>query len=226
MGSFDDARGDIELARESGVLATMHAGGGGDQVRALSDAGSLGPHLHLVHVNGMTPDEAKLLADSGTGVTVTPIVEATMGHGRSPWTTFAAAGGRAGLGTDVPVNGPPDLFEPMRDALRQHRMDTGTMHPAADLLAAVTIDSARAIGLGDEIGLIEPGRRADLVLLDGLAHLPDDTDVTGAVVTCLGVPDVHTVIIDGAVVKRDGRLTALELPELRRATRRFLSVTS
>jgi 5-methylthioadenosine/S-adenosylhomocysteine deaminase len=226
MGSFDDARGGILLARESGVLATMHAGGGVGQVQALSDAGLLGPHLHLVHLNGLTADEAQLLADSGTGVTITPVVEATMGHGRSPWTTFTEAGGRAGLGTDVAVNAPPDLFEPMRDTLRQHRMATATMHPAADLLATVTIDSARAIGLGDEIGLIEPGRRADLVLLDGLAHLPGDADVTGAVVTCLGVPDVHTVIVDGTVVKRDGRLTVVDLPELRHATRRILSVTS
>ncbi|BEL03633.1 hypothetical protein Q0Z83_018240 [Actinoplanes sichuanensis] len=206
------------------MLATMHAGGG--QVAALDGAGLLGPHLNLVHVNGMTSDEAKLLADTGTGVTVTPIVEATMGHGRSPWSTLRAAGGRAGLGTDVVVNAPPDLFEPMRDTLRQHRMDSGTMHPAADVLAAATIDSARAIGLGGEIGLIETGRRADLILLDGLAPLPGDTDVTGAVVTCLGVPDVHTVIVDGRVVKHDGRLTVLDLPELRRATRRILSVTS
>ncbi|MFC4065823.1 hypothetical protein [Actinoplanes subglobosus] len=51
-------------------------------------------------------------------------------------------------------------------------------------------------------------------------------DVTGAVVTCLGVPDVHTVIVDGTVVKRDGQLTALDLRELRHATRRILSVTS
>lgn len=226
FGSFDDARGAITLAGDGSILATMHAGGGDGQITALHDAGVLGPHLNLVHVNAMTADEAKMLADTRTGVTVTPVVEATMGHGRSPWTTFAAAGGRAGLGTDVAVNAPPDLFEPLRDTLRQHRMETATMHPAADLFATATIDSARAIGLGDEIGLIETGRRADLILLDGLAHLPPDVDVTGAVVTCLGVPDVHTVIVDGTVLKRDGHLTALDLRELRHATRRILSVTS
>jgi 5-methylthioadenosine/S-adenosylhomocysteine deaminase len=214
---FADPPRQIRLARAAGIIATMHLAGGGEQVRRLHDAGLLGPHLHVVHVNRMTPDEAKLLAETGTGVTVTPVVEAVMGHGRSPWTTFAAAGGRAGLGTDVMVNAPADLFEPLRDTLRTHRMDTGTMHPAADLLATVTSDSARAIGLGGAIGTIEPGRPADLVLLDGFGHLPEGADVTGAVVTTAGVRDVRTVIVNGRVVKRDGKLTTVDLPGLRHA---------
>jgi 5-methylthioadenosine/S-adenosylhomocysteine deaminase len=214
---FADPPRQIRLAREAGVIATMHLAGGGDHVRRLHDDGLLGPHLHVVHVNHMTPDEAKLLAGTGTGVTVTPVVEAVMGHGRSPWTTFAAVGGRAGLGTDVMVNAPADLFEPLRDTLRSHRMDTGTMHPAAGLLPAVTSDSARAIGLGGRIGSIEPGRVADLVLLDGFAHLPEGADVTGAVVTTAGVRDVRTVIVNGRVVKRDGKLTTVDLHRLRRA---------
>ncbi|MER7283263.1 hypothetical protein ABT369_53425 [Dactylosporangium sp. NPDC000244] len=56
--------------------------------------------------------------------------------------------------------------------------------------------------------------RADLVLLSGLAHLPGAA-VAGAVVTALGPADVRTVLVDGRVVKRDGRLTALDLPKLR-----------
>ncbi|GIE28095.1 TRZ/ATZ family hydrolase [Actinoplanes italicus] len=219
---FADPPRQIRLARDEGVIATVHAAGGGDQIRRFRDAGLLGPHLHVVHVNAMTPGEAKLLAETGTGVTVTPVVEATMGHGRSPWSTFAAAGGRAGLGTDVMVNAPSDLFEPLRDTLRSHRMDTGSMHPAGDLLTTITSDSARAIGLGGVTGVIEPGRAADLVLLDGFAHLPGDTGVTGAVVTTAGVRDVRTVIVNGRVVKRDGELIGLDLRELRRAnTERF-----
>jgi 5-methylthioadenosine/S-adenosylhomocysteine deaminase len=213
---FADPPRQIRLARDEGVIATVHLAGGGGHVRSLADAGLLGPHLHVVHVNGMTPEEAKLLAETGTGVTVTPVVEATMGHGRSPWTTFAAAGGRAGLGTDVMVNAPADLFEPLRDTLRTHRMDTGAMHPAGGLIATVTSDSAHAIGLGDVTGAIEPGLAADLVLLDGFAHLPDGPGVTGAVVTTAGVRDVRTVIVNGCVVKRDGKLTAVDLPGLRR----------
>jgi cytosine/adenosine deaminase-related metal-dependent hydrolase len=136
-----------------------------------------------------------------------------MGHGPSPYSRFTAAGGRCGLGTDVVVNSPPDLFEPMRDTLRRHRAETSSMAPAGSVLAAATADSAAAIGLGSSVGTVAPGRRADLILLSGLSHLGGD--VSGALVTTARASDVHTVIVDGQVVKRAGRLTTLDLPKLR-----------
>ncbi|MGI5522439.1 amidohydrolase family protein [Micromonospora sp. CA-259024] len=218
-GPWDEAVRQIELGRQLGLVVSMHASGGHNSpLRRMDHAGLLGPHLQLVHVNNMTDDDAKLLADNGVGVTVTPIVEATMGHGASAFSRFADAGGRAGLGTDVVVNAPTDLFEPMRDTLRSHRAHTGTMHPAGSILAAATIDSAGAIGLGDVIGTVAAGKRADLVLLDGLTHLLGTGDLTGAVVTSLGPADVRTVVVDGCVVKRDGHLVGLDLAQLRRST--------
>ncbi|MBP2706737.1 amidohydrolase family protein [Microbispora sp. RL4-1S] len=218
-GPWDEAVRQIELGRRLGLVVSMHAGGGpGSPLRRMGEAGLLGPHLQLVHVNNMTGDDAELLADNGVGVTVTPIVEATMGHGASAFSRFADAGGRAGLGTDVVVNAPADLFEPMRDTLRSHRAHTGTMHPAGGILAAATVDSARAIGIDDAVGTISAGKRADLVLLDGLSHLLGTGDVAGAVVTSLGPADVHTVVVDGRVVKRDGLLVGLDLARLRRST--------
>ncbi|WP_433370584.1 amidohydrolase family protein [Streptosporangium sp. CA-115845] len=218
-GPWDEAVRQIELGRQLGLVVSMHASGGHNSpLRRMDQAGLLGPHLQLVHVNNMTSDDAKLLADNGVGVTVTPIVEATMGHGASSYSQFADAGGRAGLGTDVVVNAPADLFEPMRDTLRSHRAHTGTMHPAGGILAAATVDSARAIGLGDVVGTVAAGKRADLVLLDGLTHLLGTRDLTGAVVTSLGPADVRTVVVDGRVVKRDGHLVGLDLAQLRRST--------
>ncbi|HLL64988.1 MAG TPA: amidohydrolase family protein [Micromonosporaceae bacterium] len=218
-GPWDDAVRQIELARHLGLVASMHAGGGpGSPLRRMREAGLLGPHLQLVHLNNMTDEDAKLLVDHGVGVTVTPIVEATMGHGASAYSRFADAGGRAGLGTDVVVNAPPDLFEPMRDTLRSHRAHTATMHPAGSILAAATTDSARAIGIGDLVGTLTPGKRADLLLLDGLQHLTGTGDLSGAVVASLGPADVHTVLVDGRILKRDGRLVGLDLPQLRRST--------
>ncbi|GAA3292928.1 amidohydrolase family protein [Dactylosporangium vinaceum] len=205
---------ELRFARDLGLFASMHANGGpGGGLDRLDAAGLLGPWLQLVHVNAMTAEDAHRLADTGTGVTVTPVVEATMGHGESPYTRFLAAGGRAGLGTDVVVNAPPDLFEPMRETLRRHRAESGTMAPAGSVLAAATADSAAAIGLGAVAGAVAVGRPADLVLFSGLDHLAGD--VTGALVTTLGPADVHTVLVDGRVVKRDGRLVSLDLAALR-----------
>lgn len=82
-------------------------------------------------------------------------------------------------------------------------------------LDAATIDGARAIGLADRIGTITVGKRADLVLLDGLAHLAGNGGCAGAVVTSLRPSDVDTVIVDGRIVKRAGRLVGVDLAELR-----------
>jgi cytosine/adenosine deaminase-related metal-dependent hydrolase len=227
-GPWDAAIRHITLGRRLGLVVSMHTGGGpGARLPELVEAGLLGPHLHLVHLNAITAPAARLLADHGAGVTVTPVVEATMGHGASAYTRLTAAGARPGLGTDVVVNAPADLFEPMRDTLRTHRTATGSMHPAARMLPAATIDSARAIGLGDTVGAVEPGRRADLVLLDGLAHLAGPEAragaeaVAGAVVTALGPSDVRAVVVDGRIAKRDGRLVGLDLAALRREATRL-----
>jgi cytosine/adenosine deaminase-related metal-dependent hydrolase len=218
-GPWEDAVRQINLGRQLGLVVSMHAGGGpGSPLHRMYHAGLLGPHLQLVHLNNMTGDDASLLADNGVGVIVTPVVEATMGHGASSFSRFAEAGGRAGLGTDVVVNSPTDLFEPMRDTLRSHRANTGTMYPAGGILAAATIDSARASGIGDIVGTVTPGKRADLVLLDGLTHLIGTGDLTGAMVASLGPANVRTVVVDGRVVKRDGRLVGLDLAGLRRST--------
>jgi cytosine/adenosine deaminase-related metal-dependent hydrolase len=214
-GPWEEAMRQIAFGRELGLVVSMHASGGpGSPLRRMYDAGALGPHLHLVHLNRITGEDAKLLADTGAGVTVTPVVEGTMGHGDSAYARLAAAGVRAGLGTDVAVNAPANLFETLREVLRSYRRESGEMHPAGGVLAAATTHGAAAIGMGDRIGAVAVGRCADLVLLGGLAHLPGPR-LAGAVVTTLGPADVHTVVVDGRVVKRDGRLVDLDLARLR-----------
>jgi cytosine/adenosine deaminase-related metal-dependent hydrolase len=225
-GSWDDSMREIATGRELGLTISMHASGGTDSPFARMYAeGLLGPDLHLVHMNAMTDDESRMLADAGVGVTVTPVVEATMGHGTSVLGKFLAAGGYAGLGTDVVVNATADLFEPMRDTLRFERMRTQTMVPAASILAHATVHSARAIGLSD-VGVLTVGKRADVIVLEGLAHLTGDK--AGAVVTSLTPANVRDVLVDGAIVKRDGKLVHHDLLALRQAAdelaRRVLAV--
>jgi cytosine/adenosine deaminase-related metal-dependent hydrolase len=198
-GDWDEAVAELASGRDLGLLVAMHAAG--PVVRRLHDAGLLGPDLQLVHLNAITGEDAKLLAASGTAVVATPTVEALMGHGPSAYGRLADAGARPAFGADVVINNPPDLFEPLRDTLRTERLRSGSpsVPAAADLLRAATIDGARAVGLGDVIGTVEVGKRADLLLLDGLGHLTGDR--AGAVVSCLTPADVHTVLVDGRVVR-------------------------
>lgn len=218
-GDWDETARQVNLARDLGLTVSMHVGGGPDSpIRRAFDARLLGPHLHLVHLNHVTDEQATMLADAGAGVTVTPVVEATMGHGSSAYGRLHAAGARPGLGTDVVVNAPTDLFEPLRDSLRSERRRTGTMVPAATILSAATVDSARAIGLHTQIGLLEVGKRADIILADGLAHLTGSASgVAGAVVAALGPANIRTVLVDGHVVKRDGVLVGHDLAALRQS---------
>lgn len=197
-GDWDEAVAQIAFGRDLGMLVAMHAGG--PVVRRLHDAGLLGPDLQLVHLNAVTTGDAKLLAASGTAVVVTPTVEAVMGHGTSAYGRLADAGARPAFGVDVVINNPPDLFEPLRDTLRTERLRAGSasVPAAADLLRAATLDGARAVGLADVIGTVEVGKRADLLLLDGLGQLTGDR--AGAVVSCLTPADVRAVLVDGHVV--------------------------
>ena len=215
-GPWDDTVRELALARDSGLVASFHAIGGTGIIERMAAAGVLGSHVHVVHLNQVTEVEARLLAETRTGVTVTPVLEATMGHGRSAYSRLRAAGARPGLGTDVAVSTPPDLFEPVRQTLRDHRLENGELTPAHEFLAAATVDGARAIGL-DQVGLLEVGKRADLILLSGLSHLirAGATAIAGAVVATAGAGNVRTVMVDGQVVKRDGRLVNQRIEQLR-----------
>jgi 5-methylthioadenosine/S-adenosylhomocysteine deaminase len=223
--SIEDTARHIGFARELGVITTMHVGGGvtganTESVTRLHDHGLLGPDLNFVHGNRIGDDEIKMIADSGGSLTVTPNVELTMGHGALAFQRFKDAGGVAALGVDVIVNNSPDMFGEMHTLLMFERSRNGTWPLAATMLQAATIDSANAIRMGDQVGSLEVGKRADVVLLSGLEHLlgegPDV--VAGGVVTSTGTQDVDTVLIDGRIVKRDGVLADYDLRELRAAT--------
>lgn len=210
--SFVETGRHVALARSLGLVTTMHVNGTG----AVAEMASLlGPDLHFVHGNRLGDDELKLIAGAGAGLTVTPVVEAMMGHGVPAYGRFVAAGGAPALGVDVVINSAADMFEQMRSALWLERVG-GADLPAASLLASATSDGARAIGLGDVVGSIEVGKRADIVLLEGFAHLPAEL-LAGGVVATGGVADVRTVLVDGRIVKRDGMLVDHDLPALRAA---------
>jgi cytosine/adenosine deaminase-related metal-dependent hydrolase len=223
--SIEDTVRHIRLARDLGIITTLHVGGGPNGAKAqsitrLHDEGLLGPDLNFVHANMISDDEIKMIVDSGGSVTVTPVVELLMGHGDLAYKRFAEAGGAPALGVDVVINNTPDMFSEMRTALSHERARQKEGPAAGELLRAATINSARAIGMGDEVGSIEVGKRADIVLLAGLEHLFGEGQavVEGAVVTSVNPSDVHTVLINGRIVKRDGILIDHDLRDLREAT--------
>jgi cytosine/adenosine deaminase-related metal-dependent hydrolase len=220
--SLEIARHDIQMARDLGIPVSMHIGvrdSGG--VEALADADLLGPDLNFTHANQLSPAEFDLLADAGASVTVTPEVELQMGHGLPVVREVVNGGSVPSLGIDIASNVAGEMFTQIRFALQTARglaneqvMDAGNEVEdlpltAREALEFATIEGAKTLGMADEIGSITPGKRADLVLIstDRLNTLPVRNPVE-TVVFQANPANVDTVLVDGAVVKRNGTLTS------------------
>jgi 5-methylthioadenosine/S-adenosylhomocysteine deaminase len=216
------AKADWALARELGLPVTVHVGGGlrgaGRHVAELDRRGLLGPDTTYVHCTMLADDELDAIAASGGRASVSPEVEANMGHGPAATTRLRSRGVPTGLSVDVCTNVGGDLFGAMRAALALER---GAAHAGAlaegraldrlpltagDLLTMATIEGARACGLDDRVGSLEPGKQADVLLLrTDTPNLAPVSDPVAAVVLAAGVHNVDGVLVAGRWVKRNGR---------------------
>jgi 5-methylthioadenosine/S-adenosylhomocysteine deaminase len=173
----------------------------------LEALGVLGPSTLLAHALGIDDAEIDCVARTGTAIAMCPVTAAKSGrgvamHGRMP--ELLARGVRVALGCDSPNNSNHlDMVRAMNMAAIQYkdaRQDLGQL-PAETALELGTRLGAEALGLGDEIGAIEAGKRADVVLFD--TQRPEWQALWNPVNNLVYNADgrsVHTVIIDGRVV--------------------------
>jgi 5-methylthioadenosine/S-adenosylhomocysteine deaminase len=123
-----------------------------------------------------------------------------------------------GLGTDGPAsNNNLDLLEEARLAALLHKLneDDPTAVPAYTALEMATRGGAAALGLGDRIGQLRPGMKADVILLDfEQSHLLPRHDVVSHLVYAARAGDVRTVFVNGRPLLRDGKLQTLDEPEI------------
>jgi 5-methylthioadenosine/S-adenosylhomocysteine deaminase len=219
-------RREIETARELDVLVTAHIGSVSDarwprEIELLHSEGLLDARQVHVHCNACSDGDLRLIADAGASVSVTPETELQMGMG-FPITGRARAHGiKCGLGCDIVSLEAGDVLTQARMALQaqraidnQERIDRGETVDsltlsAREALEFATIGGASALGLDSQIGTLTPGKAADLITIrtDGLNHAPP-ADPVAAVLLHARASDIDVVVVDGRVVKRDGRLTA------------------
>jgi 5-methylthioadenosine/S-adenosylhomocysteine deaminase len=215
---------DWGLARELGLEMTVHTGGGRNgaagTLRRLSAAGLLGDDTVYVHCNMLGDDELDLIAASGGRASVSPEVEANMGHGPSAAGRLLRRGIPTGLSIDVCTNVGGDMFGAMRAALalergrhHEHVLRGGTVEPDDALLSTVTmlematIGGARALGMDREIGTIEVGKRADVVALRLTdLNLFPAANPLASVVMAAHPGNIEMVLVDGEIAVQDGRL--------------------
>ena len=207
----EDAEGCIHthLAQSRGEVEWVRARDGLSPVELLDECGLLDERLIAAHCIFLdSPDIARAGA-SGLTVAHAPIGNLRAGN-VAPVLDLEAAGARIALCTDT-MSG--DLFEAMRTAIAAARIRAGggasieaTDLDARKALGWATRAGASALGLGDEIGSVEAGKKADLVLLDAAApSLAPVIDGYGIVVHSGSGHDVDTVIVDGRVLLRAGR---------------------
>ncbi len=225
----DVVRHDWELAKELGLNITVHVamdrfGYTKMQVAGLRDMDLLYPNTTYIHASHLTDEEWALVRDSGGNVSFAPQIEVQMGHGWAPGVTAMNHNVPIGLSSDVATTAPSDQFTQMRSILGSER---GRMHQAAwdsdldgltaspglitsrQVLSWATIGGAEVAGIADRTGSLTPGKKADLVIIDGSAvNVAPVIDPVGAVVCAADVSNVRTVIVDGEFLKRDFKLAA------------------
>jgi 5-methylthioadenosine/S-adenosylhomocysteine deaminase len=196
---------------------------GKDPVELFHERGILGPRTVLAHCVWLTPKEIALLQHTGTSVAHCPVSNMKLGSGIAPIPELQAHGVTVGLGSDgIKENNRIDLFQEMKIASllqRVHRLDA-TLLPPEDVLRMATINGARALGLEHELGSLEPGKKADLVLVDlrGLHLAPvlhgEFANVVANIVYAAHTADVDSVMVNGRWVVKDGQLVTLKVDEV------------
>lgn len=229
-----DTVAEITTARAVGAPMAAHTGcvwgslvtGG---VLDLEEAGLLGPDQVHVHGNTLGPDEWRALAGAGAKVSTSPETELNMGMGALAIAPCVAHGMAPTLSSDVVSLNAGDLFTQMRLALATVRQaDNEPAHHrgampesltcrAGDALRWATVNGADALGLGDRIGSLRPGKDADLMVLGGAAFGAWPVlDPEASIVFQASAAMVRHVLIGGRWAKRDGVLVGVDTATLRR----------
>ena len=242
--TYEVAQQDFRLAREFGLIASMHCAGGEartpDGWDRLAAVGLLGDNINIVHGQTLTDAQLELMLGRGVTFSLTPETEMLQGHGFSITGRLRKLGAQPSLGPDFESGVSGDLFTVARIALASQRAmdnaesrathgklpDTSTIR-CREALGWITTEGARMLKMEDRIGSLAPGKQADVIMIraDDLNMWPVH-DPVASVVMQAGTGNVDTVMIAGEIRKRHGKLLYPKLAqrkdELRASGRRIL----
>ena len=192
----------------------------GGIVKYLDGLGVLSDLMVAAHVIHLSDDEVEILRAKGVAVALSPVSNLKLAMGVAPYAKFRAAGLRVGLGTDGPAsNNSLDMFESAKvlSLIEKQTMGDPSAVGSQEAFYLATMGSARAIGWGEEIGALERGYRADVVILDagGLHSVPlyDEYD---HLVYSAKSSDVRDVFVDGRQLVERGNIIGLEYEGFRK----------
>ncbi len=204
----------IHLSETAQEVETVRKSHGRTPVGHLAHLGVLGPDLVAPHCVALTDDDIRLLRDADVKVVHNPESNMKLASGVAPVPRLLDAGVLVALGTDGPSsNNDLDLFAEMDTAAKLHKVTTldPTVLDATTVLKMATIDGARALGLDHRTGSLEPGKRADLIIVDTNApHLTPLYHPDSHLVYAARGSDVVTTIVDGRILMEDRQLMTLD----------------
>ncbi len=222
-----------DLAKEYGVIIHTHASENRGEIELvekdrgmrnilyLDRIGLMGPNLILAHCIWLDDEEMKVIADSGAKVSHCPNSNLKLASGIARVPELLDMGAHVSLGADgAPCNNNLDMFQEMRTAALIHkaRLLNPTVMPADRVFEMATLGGAKAIGQENEIGSIEIGKKADLVILDvdALHSTPAyNVDLISQLVYSTSSKDVVTTIVNGKILMEDRKLTTLDANQIK-----------
>ena len=191
----------------------------------LESIGFWGPKTLAAHGVWLSDADIQILAKRKVGVSHNPESNMKLASGVARVPALRTAGVAVGLGTDgAASNNDLDMFEAMRHAAFLHKLTTNDPRtlPARAVLEMATIEGARALGMAEQIGSLEAGKRADLIIvsMEGARQTPMYDPMSHLVYVARG-HDVTTTIVNGKVVMRDRKVLTLDEEQVLRDARAF-----
>ena len=198
-------------------IAMVQQATGRANIDYFNDVGLVSPRLNVAHCVWVDDHEQAVLAEGGVKVTHCPGSNLKLGSGIAPVPEMSALGICVSLGSDgAACNNHLDMFGEMRLAatLQAMSLEPGRL-PAREVLRMATRHGARALGMEAELGSIEAGKKADLIVVDAHgAHLAPSPDPFSAIVYAARPTDVVVTMVDGEILVRDGELRDFDPAEI------------
>jgi 5-methylthioadenosine/S-adenosylhomocysteine deaminase len=213
------------LARERGVIVHTHASeninecaiveseSGLRNIAYLNQVGITGEHVVLAHCVHLNESEIGILKSTRTNVAHCPSSNSKLGSGIAPIKQLLSEKIAVSLGADgAACNNRLDMFTEMRlAALLQKTLHGPEALTAERVLQLATIDGAKAVGLASDLGTLEPGKKADVIVVRlNQLHTSPRTDLASTLVYAAEAEDVDTVVIDGELVMRERKLMTID----------------
>jgi len=204
-----------------GLPISVHSSGSKaatGQIDGLNKAGMITKDVQVIHAIYATPDEIMALKAAGASVSLSPFTELRIGFGLPQTSAMLDAGIPVGLSVDtVELSGNADMFAIMKviQNLENGKAENEFKLTARRTLELATIEGARSMGIGDRVGSLKPGKRADIIMVSTRsANLGVFGDPAHMLVTAAQPGNVDTVMVDGRILKRNGKLTAMNVDQI------------